>query len=263
MDWLTTARLAGRSGLSWPERTDDGSACRRRPEADGAASGDPLGRYWRLEERARRGLVSPRASRPSPPASGVQVSRDGSVVQSFRRSPSVRLHSDRGAAAGGHHLAGTTPTRPARRRSCPVLGKAAPLPVAPPLAGRLCRVHARPGPVPGQPHCTGHDPSRPSSRAHAHLRSGPERRSKAPEEEGGLGTTTTIRRPEPRHRSTRPRQAAAELDHEAGHRCRGSTTGPANPPTPRASPVTRSPYAAAPQPADEREAAIGHGRDGL
>uniref|UniRef100_A0A453NKZ6 Uncharacterized protein n=1 Tax=Aegilops tauschii subsp. strangulata TaxID=200361 RepID=A0A453NKZ6_AEGTS len=110
-------------------------------------------------------------------------------------------------------------------------------------------------------HCRGHDPSRPSSRAHAHPRSGPKRRSKAPSEEGELDTTTPIQSPKPRRRSTQPRQAAAELDPVAGHRFRGSTIGSANPPPPRASTATRSPCAAVPQPADEREAA--HGRDGL
>ena len=204
---------------------------------------------WRLQEpRGRRRWRQASKSVATAPS-----------CKAFTGRLLVRLRGDRGAAAGGRHLAGTTPTRPARRRSCPVLRKAAPLPVAPPLAKQQRRVHARPGPVPGQPHYIGHDPSRPSS----HPRSGPERHSKAPVEEGGLDTTTPIRSLEPRRRSMRPHQAAAELDPEAGHHCRGSTTGPANPPPPRASPVTRSPYAAAPQPTDEREAAIGHGRDGL
>ena len=110
-------------------------------------------------------------------------------------------------------------------------------------------------------HCRGHDPSRPSIRAHAHPRSGPKRHSKASSEEGELDTTTPIRSPKPRHRSTQPRQAAAELDPIAGHSFRGSAIGSANPPPPRASTATRSPCAAVPQPADEREAA--HRRDGL
>ena len=78
-------------------------------------------------------------------------------------------------------------------------------------------------------HFRGHDPSRHSSRAHAHPRSGPKRRSKASSEEGELDTTTPIRSPKPRRRSTQPRQAAAELDPVAGYRFRGYTIGSTNP----------------------------------
>ncbi|XBI21311.1 hypothetical protein VPH35_062444 [Triticum aestivum] len=103
----------------------------------------------------------------------------------------------------------------------------------------------------GPPSKLPHHPCATSSRAHAHLRAnrrdlGPKRRSKAPSE-GEVDMTTQIRSPEPRGRSTRPRQVAAELDRE---QATIAAPQPSAQPAPaRAGSANRSRL----QPADERE----------
>ena len=62
--------------------------------------------------------------------------------------------------------------------------------------------------------------------------------------------TTQIRSPEPRGRSTRPRQVAAELDREQ------ATTGAPQPSARQAPRAQARPTGAALQPADERELSV-------